>query len=65
MIMVLIGNIAHPHIKKKITVGIVGERGCFPFLFFTREIALMHVYVRRVNFTTKSRLQNTKLRSFT
>ena len=29
-----------------------------------KVIALMHVYVRRVNFTTKSRFQNIKLRSF-
>ena len=38
MVEILIaGNIAHPHINM-ITVGIMGERGCFPFLFFTREI---------------------------
>ena len=44
MIMILIVNIAHPHIKKK-TVGIAGERGCFPFLFFTREIKMLTFYM--------------------
>ena len=31
--------------KKKITVGVVGERGCFPFLFFTREIKMLTFYM--------------------
>ena len=35
-----------------------------PLLTLQMQIALMHVYVRRVNFTTKSRFQNIKLRSF-
>ena len=43
MIVILIRNIAHLHIKI-ISVGIVGERGCFPFLFFTRERDLVTVF---------------------
>ena len=40
-----------------------GAQNIFPDTTGYR-IALMHVYVRRVNFTTKSRFQNIKLRSF-
>ena len=43
MIVILIRNIAHLHIKI-ISAGIVGERGCFPFLFFTRERDLITVF---------------------
>ena len=47
MIVILIRNIAHLQIKI-ISVGIVGERGCFPFLFFTRERDLVSTPSGRV-----------------